>query len=75
MNMTNPQLLAVKLVKSMIGAKPVHCKCVKGLGLRKIGQTVILKADPCIRGMINKAIHLLSVSAVDEKAVRIKNES
>jgi large subunit ribosomal protein L30 len=56
-------LLKVTLVKSVIGAKPNHRNCVRGLGLRHIGQTVYLKDNLCVRGMINSASHLLSVSS------------
>jgi len=59
--------LGVTLVRSVIGAKPDHCHSVRGLGLRRIGQTVFLKDDPCIRGMINKVSHLLLVTTAEER--------
>lgn len=36
--------------------------CVRGLGLRKIGQSSTLENTPSVRGMIKKAIHLLDVT-------------
>ena len=56
--------LRVTLKKSVIGALPVHKQCVKGLGLRRISHVVTLEDTPCVRGMINRASHLLSVEEV-----------
>lgn len=55
------KFLNVKLVRSIIGRKRSHKSTLLGLGLRKIGQTVVLKNDPCIIGMINKVNYLLEV--------------
>ncbi len=38
-----------------------HKACVSGLGLRRIGHTVMLGDTPEIRGMINKVDYLLVV--------------
>lgn len=56
--------LKITLVKSVIAAQPKHKECIKGLGLRKLRHSVVLQDDPCIRGMINKVGHLLSVEEV-----------
>lgn len=56
--------LRVKLVRSPITTLPNHKKCVKGLGLRRMHQTVIVADHPAIRGMINKVSYLLSVEEV-----------
>lgn len=56
--------LKVKLVRSTCGRLPNHRACVLGLGLRKLNQTVILKDDPCIRGLINKVAYLLHVEEI-----------
>lgn len=61
---TTSKNLSVTLVKSPIGAKPVHRHCVRGLGLRRMHHTVVLADTPAIRGMINKASHLLNVQEV-----------
>ena len=61
---TKKKQLKVKLIKSKIAAKPSHKECVRGLGLRKIHQTVILQDNPCIRGMIDKVNYLLSVEEI-----------
>ncbi len=59
--------LVIKLVKSTIGAKPNHKKCVQGLGLRKIGHSVTLDSNPCTLGMIRSVSYLLSVSTQAKK--------
>jgi len=51
----------VKLVRSPISTLPKHKLCVKGLGLRKIGQVVELEDTPSVRGMINKVDYLVEV--------------
>ncbi|HSW69530.1 MAG TPA: 50S ribosomal protein L30 [Gammaproteobacteria bacterium] len=56
--------LKITLVKSVISTQPRHKECVKGLGLRRINQSVVVQDDPCIRGMINKVGYLLSVEEV-----------
>lgn len=57
-------MLKIKLVKSTIGAKPVHKRNVEALGLRKIGQVVEKEDNPQMRGMIRKAEHLLEVEEI-----------
>jgi large subunit ribosomal protein L30 len=51
--------LKVTLVRSPVGTKQQHRACVRGLGLRKIRQTVELADTPAIRGMINKVAYLV----------------
>ena len=53
--------IQVKLVKSLIGSKNSQRNCIKGLGLSKLGQVVLVKDTPENRGMIHKANHLLEV--------------
>jgi len=38
-----------------------HIATVRGLGLRKIGDTRVLEDTPCVRGMINAVSYLLQV--------------
>lgn len=57
--------LKIRLIHSTIGSKPVHRKNVEALGLKKLGQEVIRKDTPNIRGMIAKCNHLLSVKELD----------
>ncbi|HIE91159.1 MAG: 50S ribosomal protein L30 [Methylophilaceae bacterium] len=51
----------VTLTKSVIGRLESHRATVKGLGLRRMHQTVELQDTPAIRGMINKINYLLRV--------------
>ena len=53
----------VTLKKSVIGTKQSHRATVRGLGLRRINQTVELRDTPEIRGMINKVSYLLKLEA------------
>jgi len=53
--------IQIKLIKSSIGRIPNHKKCVKGLGFRKVNQTVSVEDTPSNRGMINKIIDMVEV--------------
>lgn len=52
--------ITVTLKKSIVGSNPKQKACVRGLGLRKTGSSKTLENTPAVRGMIKKAIHLLS---------------
>ncbi len=41
---------------------------LKGLGLRKIGHTVIVRDTPAIRGMVAKVQHLVDVAVLEGEA-------
>ncbi|PCJ26418.1 MAG: 50S ribosomal protein L30 [SAR86 cluster bacterium] len=51
----------ITLVRSPIGALPRHKLCVKGLGLRRMHQSVEVEDTPAVRGMINKISYMLAV--------------
>jgi len=53
--------MQVQLFRSPIGTLPKHKLCVKGLGLRKIGQTVEVEDTPSTRGMVNKINYMVRV--------------
>jgi large subunit ribosomal protein L30 len=53
--------IKVTLVRSPIGYDRRQRKTLKGLGLRRIRQTVELQDQPAIRGMIDKVRHLVVV--------------
>ena len=57
--------IKVVLRKSTIGATQRQIANVRGLGLRKIGQSRVLENTPAVRGMIKTVIHLLDVSEVE----------
>ena len=56
--------LSVTMTKSKYGRLPRHQACIKGLGLRKINQTVEVLNTPENRGMINKISYMLKVEEV-----------
>jgi len=58
------QKLKVTLLKSLSGRLKNHQASVRGLGLRKIRQSVVVDGTPENRGMINKAYYLLKVEEV-----------
>jgi len=53
--------LKIQLVRSMNGRIKRHQDCVRGLGLRRMHQTVEVMDTPENRGMINKVSYLLKV--------------
>ena len=54
----------VTLVRSMHGRLKRHRACVRGLGLKRMHQTVEVEDSPCTRGMINRVSYLLKVEEV-----------
>ena len=53
--------ISVTLIKSPIGTLPKHKLCLKGLGLRRMHQSVSVEDTPAVRGMINKISYMLKV--------------
>ncbi len=60
--------IVIKQIKSGIGKPEKHKKIIKGLGLRKIGHTVLREDTPEIRGMVWKIKHLLEVVEGSDEA-------
>ena len=59
--------LKIKLVKSAIGYAQTQKDTVRGLGFKKLQQTVTHEDTPVVRGMIHKIRHLVAVEAVTEE--------
>ena len=57
----NAKTVKVTLTRSLHGRLAKHQACVRGLGLRRIHQTVTVEDTPCTRGMINKVSYMLRV--------------
>lgn len=57
--------LKVTLRNSSIGSNPNQIENLKGLGLRRIGQSRVLENTPAVRGMVKKVLHLVQVEEVD----------
>ena len=53
--------ISVTLIKSPIGTLPKHKLCLKGLGLRRMHQSVSVEDTPAVRGMVNKISYMLKV--------------
>jgi large subunit ribosomal protein L30 len=51
----------VTLVRSPIGTLPKHKLCLKGLGLKRMNQSVEVEDTPSVRGMINKVNYMLTI--------------
>jgi large subunit ribosomal protein L30 len=59
--MSIAKTIKVTLVKSTNGRLANHKACVRGLGIRRMHQTVEVIDTPENRGMINKAYYMLKV--------------
>lgn len=53
--------LKLRLVRSLHGRIKNHRDCARGLGLRRMHQTVEVADTPQNRGMINKVSYMLEV--------------
>lgn len=58
--------LKVTMVRGLAGKTAPQRNAMKGLGLKKRHQSVIVEDTPAIRGMINKVSHLVEVVEVKE---------
>ena len=58
---TEQKTVKVQLVRSPIGTKQIHRQSVRGLGLRKLHQSVELEDTPAVRGMIDKVNYLVKL--------------
>lgn len=53
--------IKITLVRSPIGAQPGHRDCVRGLGLKRMHQTVEMEDTPAVRGMVRKINYMVRV--------------
>ncbi len=58
------KFVKVTLVKSTIACPPDQRKVVESLGLKKIRQCKQLPDNACVRGMVAKVSHLVSIEEV-----------
>lgn len=63
-----PHMIKVTLVKSMNGRPEKHRKILRGMGLRKINNTIELQDIPSSRGMVNAVSHLVKVEEIKDEA-------
>ena len=59
--MSDKGQVKVRWVKSQIGSNQRQRATLRGLGFRRLNQTVELEDTPAVRGMIRKVIHLVVV--------------
>ena len=58
---TDEKAIKVTLIRSVYGQLANIRGSVKGLGLRRIGHSVVVADTPSNRGMVNAASHMLKV--------------
>ena len=61
---TKVKQIAVTQIKSSIGRLKKHKSCLAGLGLRKIGHTVVIEDTPAVRGMVQAVEYMLRVEEI-----------
>ena len=61
MSKTNVKQIKITQLKSSFGRLQSHRDCLRGLGLRRIHQTISVQDTPENRGMINKVSYMLQV--------------
>jgi len=66
------QALKVTLVKSLFGQLANIRNSARGLGLRRIGHSVVVADTPSNRGMINAASHMLKVETALGAETKVK---
>jgi large subunit ribosomal protein L30 len=59
--MTERSRVKIRWVKSQIGYDRRQRATLRGLGFRRLNQSVELEDTPAVRGMIRKVIHLVVV--------------
>lgn len=53
--------LKVVQIKSSHGRLERHRACLNGLGLRRVGHTVVVEDTPAVRGMVRKVGYMVRV--------------
>jgi len=62
--MASDKHLRLTLVRSVHGRLKNHQACVRGLGLRRMHQSVTVEDTPSNRGMVNRVSYLLEIEEV-----------
>ena len=61
---TKVKQIAVTQIKSSIGRLKKHKSCLAGLGLRRIGHTVVIEDTPAVRGLVQAVEYMLRVEEI-----------
>lgn len=56
--------VTITQIKSAIKRHETHKACLRGLGIRRLHQTVTVQATPENMGMINKIAYLLKIEGL-----------
>jgi len=64
MSTTTTKQVKLTLVRSLFGRLKNHKACVRGLGLTRMHQSVVVSATPENMGMVNKAAFMLKIEEV-----------
>jgi len=64
MSKSKVKQIAVTQIKSSIGRLKKHKSCLAGLGLRRIGHTVVIEDTPAVRGMVQAVEYMLRVEEI-----------
>lgn len=64
--MASTKQLKLTMYRSMNGRLKSHISCARGLGIRKMHNSVIVMDTPENRGMINKISYMLHVEEVQK---------
>ena len=59
--MNKDKTMTIKLVKSGIGRMKRHKLCIKGLGFKRLNQTVTVVDTPSNRGLVNKISDMMEI--------------
>ena len=59
--MSKDKTMTLKLVKSGIGRMKRHKLCIKGLGFKRLNQTVTVVDTPSNRGLVNKISDMIEI--------------
>jgi len=60
------KVLAITLKRSGIGGTRRQRETLRGLGLNRLGKTVLRHDSPSVQGMIQRVLHLIEVDEQDE---------
>jgi large subunit ribosomal protein L30 len=64
--MASDKHLRLTLVRSVHGRLKRHQACVRGLGLRRMHQSVTVEDTPSNRGMVNRVSYLLEIEEITQ---------
>lgn len=59
--MSKEKTMTIKLVKSGIGRMKRHKLCIKGLGFKKLNQSVTIEDTASNRGLVNKISDMIEI--------------